>query len=54
MTKRRHYAGDGCDPPHVLTVLAPEDPDVVRKRDSAYLDRQDTYDTHAREETEHG
>lgn len=33
---RTHFAGDGCDPPHVVTVLEPEDPEDVRKRDQAH------------------
>lgn len=46
---KRHYVGDGCDPPHYLTVLAPEDPEAVRRRDKAYLNRDDH-----EEVTEHG
>lgn len=37
--KRRHYRGDGCDPAHILTILAPENPDDVRDRDKAHIDR---------------
>lgn len=32
---RTHFEGDGCDPPHKVTVLEPEDPDDVRARDNA-------------------
>jgi hypothetical protein len=33
---RSHFVGDGCEPPHVLTILVPEDPETVRERDGAH------------------